>query len=133
MEARSGDATDSTDVEYLVLSLGTGELNAPIQYEAAKDWGTLRWARPFIDIAYDGASDTVDWQMRQLMHVVRKPYHYYRFQPILKEGTNAMDDTSERNIVDLKRRAEAIFNDAEKLEKIEKLCKLLTRRFEKKN
>ena len=69
-------------------------------------------------------------QMRQLMHVVKRPYLYYRFQPILKEGMNAMDDTSERNMVDLKRRAESIFNDPEKLEKIEKICRLLTTRFD---
>ena len=35
-----------------------------------------------------------------------------------------------RNIDDLKRQAELIFNDPEKLEKIENLCRLLLRRFE---
>ncbi len=132
VEARSNDHVSPAAVDYLVLSLGTGELNTPIRYENAKDWGTLRWARPFIDIAYDGASDTVDSQMRHLMHVVKRPYLYYRFQPILKEGMNAMDDTSERNMVDLKRLAESIFDDPEKLEKIEKICKLLTQRFNAK-
>lgn len=131
VEAQSADHADAADVDYLVLSLGTGELNTPIRYETARDWGTLRWARPFIDIAYDGASDTVDGQMRRLMHVVKKPYLYYRIQPILKDGMNTLDDTSERNMVDLKRRAESIFDDPEKLEKIEKLCKLLTLRFDK--
>jgi len=133
VEAQSAEDGLATGVDYLVLSLGTGELNAPIRYENAKDWGTIRWARPLIDIAYDGASDTVDAQMRKLIHVVKRPYLYYRFQPYLKEGINAMDDTSERNMVDLKRRAESIFNDPEKLEKIEKLCKLLTHRFDNTN
>jgi uncharacterized protein len=131
VEVRSAEHADAAAIDYLVLSLGTGELNAPVRYEDAKEWGTLRWARPFIDIAYDGASDTVDAQMRQLMHVVKRPYLYYRFQPILKEGVNALDDTSERNMEDLKRRAESIFDDPEKLEKLEKLCQVLTHRFDK--
>ena len=63
--------------------------------------------------------------MRQLMHVVKHPYLYYRFQPSLSEANNALDDTSKWNIEDLKRRAASIFDDPEKLEKIENLCQLL--------
>jgi patatin-like phospholipase/acyl hydrolase len=133
VEVESAQAGADAGVEYLVLSLGTGELNAPIRFEEAKDWGTLRWARPLIDIAYDGGSDAVDRQMRQLRHVVRSPLLYYRFQPNLKEGTNALDFISERNMVDLKRRAESILDDSEKMEKIEKLCKLLMQRFDQTN
>ena len=92
--------------DYLVLSLGTGELNARIRYEDAKRWGTIHWARPLIDIAYDGSSDIVDGQMRQLMPVVKRPYLYYRFQASLSEANNALDDTSDANMQDLKRRAE---------------------------
>jgi uncharacterized protein len=130
VEVQSAGCADAMDIDCLVLSLGTGELNTPIRYEDAKDWGTLRWARPFIDVAYDGASDTVDTQMRQLMHVVKRPYFYYRFQPILNEGMSALDDTSQRNMVELTRRAESIFDDPEKLQKIEKLCELLMHRFD---
>lgn len=130
VEAHSGARLGADDTEYLVVSLGTGELNAPISYEDARNWGTLRWARPLIDIAYDGSTDTVDTQMRLLMHAVRRPYHYYRIQASLREEASAMDDTSDRNIDDLKRRGESILEDPEKLEKIENLCKLLARRFE---
>ena len=131
VEVRSDAGAQSNDVDYLVLSLGTGELNAPIRYEDAKNWGTLRWARPLIDIACDGGSDMVDGQMRQLTHLMKRPYLYYRFQPSLSEGLSAMDDTSPRNIEDLKRRAESIFDDPEKLEKIENLCRLLGQRFDR--
>lgn len=129
VEALSGAPVGADCPEYLVLSLGTGELNTPIRYEDAQNWGTLRWARPLIDIAYDGSSDTVDTQMRLLMHAVKKPYRYYRFQASLREGISAMDDTSDRHIDDLKRRGESIFEDPEKLEKIENLCQHLGRRF----
>ncbi len=130
VEVRSGAGPVADETDYLVLSLGTGELNTPIRYEDAKTWGTLRWSRPLIDIAYDGGSDTVDAQMRQLMHVVKRPYRYYRFQARLSEANSALDDTSERNIEDLKRRAESIFDDPERLGKIENLCMLLSQRFE---
>ena len=128
VEVRSENGDAAEEFEYVVLSLGTGELNVRIRYEDARRWGTLHWARPLIDIAYDGSSDTVDGQMRQLMHVVKHPYLYYRFQPSLSEANNALDDTSEWNIQDLKRRAASIFDDPEKLEKIENLCGLLQRR-----
>jgi len=128
VEVRSGDPDQTGGVEYLVLSLGTGELNTQIRYEDARRWGTIHWARPLIDIAYDGSSDIVDGQMRQLVPIVKNPYLYYRFQASLSEANNALDDTSERNIQDLKRRAEAIFADPEKLEKIDSLCTLLKQR-----
>ena len=63
------------------------------------------------------------------MHVMKKPYLYYRFQPGLGEVPSALDDTTTRNIDDLKRCAESIFDDPEKLEKIDNLCRLLSQRF----
>jgi uncharacterized protein len=129
VEVRSEAEAHPEGVEYLVLSLGTGEINAQIRYEDARRWGTIHWARPLIEIAYDGSSDTVDGQMRQLMPIVKRPFVYYRFQASLSEANNGLDDTSEWNIQDLKRRAESIFDHPEKLEKIENLCKLLRQRF----
>ena len=128
VEVRAPNGNPCEPLEYVVLSLGTGELNVRIRYEDARRWGSLHWARPLIDIAYDGSSDTVDGHMRQLTHVVKHPYLYYRFQPSLSEANNALDDSSDWNIQDLKRRAASIFDDPEKLEKIENLCQLLQRR-----
>jgi uncharacterized protein len=127
VEVRSGahSAARAEGVDYLIVSLGTGEINTPIRYEEAKHWGTLHWARPLIDIAYDASTDIVDGQMRQLRHAVKRPYVYYRFQASLSESLNALDDASDRNIADLKRRAESIFDDPEKLAKLENLCKIL--------
>jgi patatin-like phospholipase/acyl hydrolase len=128
VEVRAENGDPQEGLEFVVLSLGTGELNVQIRYEDARRWGSLHWARPLIDIAYDGSSDTVDGHMRQLTHVVKHPYLYYRFQPSLSEANNALDDTSDWNIQDLKRRAASIFDDPEKLEKIENLCQLLQQR-----
>ena len=67
--------------------------------------------------------------MRLLIHAVKKAYRYYRVQASLCEGICAMDDSSDRNIDDLKRRRSDL-DDPEKLEKIENLCRLLMGRFE---
>ncbi len=46
VEVRSDQANGSEEPEYVVLSLGTGELNSQIRYEEARRWGTIHWARP---------------------------------------------------------------------------------------
>ena len=48
----------------VLVSLGTGQLTRPIHYEDAKDWGLIEWARPIIDVVFDGVSDAVDYQLR---------------------------------------------------------------------
>jgi uncharacterized protein len=91
--------------EVLVVSLGTGELTRPIPYEDAKEWGLAKWARPILGVVFDGVSDTVDYQLRQLC----KPSHYYRFQDTLKDGgSDDLDDSSRGNIQLLKQLAENI-------------------------
>jgi patatin-like phospholipase/acyl hydrolase len=52
----------------LLLSLGTGEHTRPLPYEKVKDWGQLEWARPVIDVVFDGGQDAVDMQLRALLH-----------------------------------------------------------------
>lgn len=46
--------------EFLVVSLGTGELTRPIRYQEAKDWGLVEWALPLLGVVFDGVSDAVD-------------------------------------------------------------------------
>ena len=60
--------------------------------------------------------------MRQLMHVVKRPYLYYRFQPSLSEANNALDDTSNWNIQDLKRRAEIDLRRSRRNSKKSRIC-----------
>ena len=52
--------------DVLVVSLGTGELTRRIAYEEAKEWGLVGWAGPILGVVFDGVSDTVDFQTRQL-------------------------------------------------------------------
>jgi patatin-like phospholipase/acyl hydrolase len=86
------------DAEVLLVSLGTGENTDPLPYDEVKGWGEASWARPILDVAFDGNSDTVDFQLRQLLPGVGGLPRYYRFQIRLEGASDAMDDASEENL-----------------------------------
>jgi len=103
------------DEPLLMVSLGTGSLTRPICYEDARHWGLARWAKPVLDIAFDGVSSTVDYQLqRMLQHEPGQQQLYYRFQPVLDPGLTDMDDTSPRNLRRLKLLTEAMLRDRHK-------------------
>jgi len=93
--------------EFLMVSLGTGDLTRRFPYDEVKDWGAARWAQPIFSLMSDGVSDVVHYQLNQLLppgpHGVRR---YYRFQAPLDAGNDDMDDASDTNIRMLKLLAE---------------------------
>lgn len=107
-----------TDTVTLV-SLGTGTSREPIRYDQAKDWGLIGWARPILDILFDGVAATVDYQAATIFQ-----NDYFRFDVDLKEirgagevPADAFDDASEENIEALVAAGEALVRDeAEKLD-----------------
>ena len=50
-----------------VLSLGTGSATEPIPFAKAKSWGALEWARPILDVVFDGVADTTEFQAATLL------------------------------------------------------------------
>ncbi|MCU0772369.1 MAG: patatin-like phospholipase family protein [Verrucomicrobia bacterium] len=90
--------------DFLVVSLGTGELTRPLPYEQVKGWGLAHWAQPILNVVFDGVSDTTDYQLRQLLPSNR----YYRFQTRLDEGNEDMDNASRANLAALKRLGEGL-------------------------
>jgi len=84
--------------ETVILSLGTGSLIRAIPYDDAKDWGLLQWARPILDVVFDGSSDTVDYQLVQLLG----EDHHFRLQTTLETASDDMDDASEENLRNLR-------------------------------
>jgi uncharacterized protein len=98
------------DAELVLVSVGTGQLERPIRYEEAKDWGMLEWARPILDVVFDGVSDTTDYQLRQLVAEDR----YFRLQTSLNFGSDAMDDASRTNLRALLVKGEDLAEDAER-------------------
>ena len=90
-------ADGEMDKKILLISLGTGNLTGKLEAGSAKDWGKLAWVDTLIKMIFDGASDTVDYQLRQLLSEVE----YYRFQPQLTFGNDDMDDAGEVNLLEL--------------------------------
>lgn len=111
---------------FVVVSLGTGELERPIPYADARNWGLLGWIRPILSVIMDGVEDTVHYQLKQLFD----RNDYFRFQTDLDrfgpgdDGPNDdFDDASSANIAKLTRKAEIMI--AAKSSRLDQLCTLL--------
>lgn len=98
---------DTDDDEILLVSLGTGELTRPLPYDDVKDWGLVEWARPIIDVVFDGVSDATDHHLEQILG---RP-HYFRFQTRLDHARDDMDDAGAENLHLLKQEAEGLLRD----------------------
>lgn len=103
----------------LLLSLGTGEHTRPLPYDEVKGWGQLEWARPVIDVVFDGGQDAVDLQLRALLSK-----GYVRLQTQLQKASDDLDDASPDNLRRLQEEARRLIrdNDAE----IDDVCAQLT-------
>lgn len=90
------------DADWLVVSLGTGHNDRRIPYDRARGWGLASWATSLIDIVFDGVSDTVDHQMRQLLpDLPGVPVRYCRIQTDLEDASGELGDASAKNIARL--------------------------------
>lgn len=92
------------DAEVTLLSLGTGERTRRRSWEEVKDWGLARWARPIIDVVFDGISDAVDYQLR---HALGEGA-YWRLQVELTRASDDLDDARPENIGRLRAHAEEL-------------------------
>jgi len=87
----------------LVVSLGTGTLTRRIRHEAASAWGLVEWARPLLDVVFDGASDVVDYQLDQLLGD-----RHLRFQTELTRASDDLDDARPENLQALREEGAAL-------------------------
>lgn len=107
--------------DFLVVSLGTGELTRNMPYEEVKGWGLALWAQPILNVVFDGVADTVDYQLRELLSTEEgEARRYYRFQTVLDIGKDDMDDASATNIAALKTKAQEIIDENDAA--LEALC-----------
>ncbi len=102
---------------YLVVSLGTGSLLRTLPLELAGHWGLAQWAKPVLDVVFDGVSSTVDYQLRELLPT------YYRFQVALDGHNHSIDNASADNITALKALAYDLIETHS--EDLEELCEVL--------
>jgi uncharacterized protein len=90
--------------EVMLLSLGTGERMRKRSFDEVKDWGLVEWAKPILDVVFDGVSDAVDYQLRHALPDGR----YWRLQTELDLASDDLDDATDLNLELLRRQAEEL-------------------------
>ena len=106
----------------LVVSIGTGELRHPIKYDDANRWGQLEWAQPVLDVALQGSSETVDYQLQQLLNAGGPNQSYYRYQLPLTQDAQEMDNAADANIKHLMDLTDDFLSDPDTKESLDELC-----------
>lgn len=82
----------ASEIELLV-SLGTGMQTNALRYADVRGWGQLEWARPILDVVFDGMADAVEFQAGALLG----PERHVRLQVEL-EASDRLDDASAANL-----------------------------------
>jgi hypothetical protein len=90
--------------EIALLSLGTGQRTRKRTFDDVDDWGLIEWARPILDVVFDGVSDAVQYQLQHTLEENR----YWRLQVELADANDDLDDASEDNLRKLRTHAEAL-------------------------
>lgn len=119
-EAMRKDARVDNSHDLVVLSVGSGERNCPIDLESAQEWGALEWAVPIIDVLFDGSADSVDYIARHLVGD-----GYVRLQTELRIGLDDMDDVTATNIAALESMAKDYLLKAETVRALGRLATIL--------
>ena len=101
-EVLNAEGVSARDV--VLLSLGTGERTHKRSFDEIKDWGLAKWARPILDVVFDGVSDAVNYQLERVLSADR----YWRLQVELTVASNDLDDASEDNLAKLRGQAEEL-------------------------
>jgi uncharacterized protein len=115
------DAGRARSEETLMVSLGTGALTRVLPYDEARDWGLAGWAPHLLDVAFDGVSDTVDYQLRQILQ-----QRYHRFQTDLDIACDDLDDARPENIDNLKLQADGLIE--QNRARLDEVCEELASR-----
>jgi patatin-like phospholipase/acyl hydrolase len=90
--------------DVVLLSLGTGQRTRQRSFADVEDWGLIEWAKPILDVVFDGVSDAVHYQLQQALD----PQRYWRLQIELKEANDDLDDATESNLRRLREHAEQL-------------------------
>lgn len=97
----------------LMLSLGTGHFEAPIDYNTSKGWGIAEWVvtpGELLGCVFDGASDATDMTLRTMMPAADNP-HYRRWQAALPREFAFLDEGSASDMEALEDFAEALISE----------------------
>jgi uncharacterized protein len=90
--------------DVVLVSLGTGERTHQRDFDEVKDWGLVNWARPILDVVFDGASDAANYQLKRVLPADR----YWRLQVELTMASDHLDDATEGNLAKLRGHADEL-------------------------
>lgn len=93
--------------DVVLISLGTGQRTHQRDFDEIKDWGLADWARPILDVVFDGVSDAVNYQLKRVLPADR----YWRFQVELTLASDHLDDAGADNLAKLRGHAEDLLRD----------------------
>jgi len=93
--------------DVVLLSLGTGQRTRKRPFDEIKDWGLARWARPILEVVFDGVSDAVDYQLDHILG----PERYWRLQTELTLASDDLDDASDDNLAKLRGHADDLIRE----------------------
>ena len=82
--------------EFVICSIGTGQMVKPFKYDDAVNWGLAGWVRPLLDIMFDGVASTTDYELDQLPGI-----SHIRLQASLEHASEALDDAEPGHLADL--------------------------------
>ncbi len=107
--------------EFLLVSLGTGQMTKQIPYKKAKYYGLIGWGAEgrILNVMMDGQDKVVDYHLKNTFSDRR----YFRFNPELTPGTEALDNASKDNINKLKDIAHNLIKTES--QRIDELCNIL--------
>jgi patatin-like phospholipase/acyl hydrolase len=90
------------DTEIVVCSIGTGQKRErQLTKRQVDGWGLANWATTILDTAFDGVSDTVDYQMKIICRRGEETRPTYRrLQIRIPDGMSAALDNATREQVD---------------------------------
>jgi patatin-like phospholipase/acyl hydrolase len=92
-----------TAKDMLIVSIGTGTVKTPYQYDKIKNAGLIAWLPIVIDIMMSGNSETVDYHLQKMYNTLSEENEkdYYRLEPSLQDASSEMDDVTEENLKNL--------------------------------
>jgi uncharacterized protein len=113
-----------------VVSIGTGQPPMdqahpgpiPVRYKDALHWGFVRWARPGLEVVFDGLAKAAEYEMEKLCDH-DQALNYWRLQSDLPSAGHRMDDASPENIHRLRLDADALLKKESK--KFDAICTML--------
>jgi uncharacterized protein len=82
------------DAAVVMVSLGTGDYEAPLPFAQVENWGLASWAPRLPDTLFDGVNHGVDCAMEEVL----RSSEYFRFQVTLPAANEGTDDVQPANL-----------------------------------